>query len=287
MLKRAVLALLIVLVALLQSQGINARFASFQVNGAPNAIIVITGGQSNDVGATDQSVLPAHLQTVDPMVKVWTASGFVTLQNGVNGSNLDFPTAGFPANPPQNWGPEAEWIYQYRLAHPGTTVYLVKSSYGGIPLCACIGDGQGGTENWDPATVSSYFARMEGFVAAARAAIPAGIPVAALLWMQGEQDASFTVSANAYAVNIAAFNAAVATRWGAPRCIAIGRITTNWVASAAVRTAQVAAASPPSIVWINTDAFPLQPDNVHYNATGQVDLGGAMYTGCSTGANVP
>lgn len=280
MLRKFIAALAIFLTVSAASAG----FGIFQVNGT-NAVLFTTAGQSNDVGDTNQSDLPVHLQTPDPMVKVWTASGWATLQNGVNGSNLTLPSADFPANPPQNWGPEAEFIYQYRLAHPNTTVYLVKYSYGGIPLCSCINDGQGQPNNWDPATVNNYFQSMQDVIAAARAALPANVPHEGMLWMQGEQDAQYTIAATAYQTNLAAFLSAVQSRWAAPRRVMIGRITTTFVESAAVRTAQVANSSLPNVPWINTDSFPLQPDNIHYNATGQVDLGGAMYTAWATGTN--
>jgi hypothetical protein len=106
-----------------------------------------------------------------------------------------------------------------------------------------------------------------------------------LCWMQGENDATSTTTADAYATNLANLISTYRQQVGDPSAkVLIARIrdqdpTFIPAAVAAVRAAQVSVAdADANAEWFDTDAMPLAADNVHYNSAGMKSLGEAFYT---------
>jgi hypothetical protein len=104
----------------------------------------------------------------------------------------------------------------------------------------------------------------------------------AVLWMQGEQDATDATAASHYATNIRAFIASARTDWGFTPFIA-ARISDSPALPFAVTVRQA--------VWnldngddplagvstFKTIGFGMQPDHLHYDMAGHLSLGDAFY----------
>lgn len=232
-------------------------------------VLLVAGESEAIVNGLLASDLPTHLVASDSGIKVWNGSSFVTLTNGTNNSGL---CVGGSSS--QNWGPEAEFAYQYRLIS-SQTLYIVKLGASGTIL-----DVNSSGTDWNAGSTGKLFDQMTTYATGAMSALSGVTPkarVSWVLWQQGVNDAADNTHANNYATNLAAFLAKVKTTWGdsATRVI-IGRMP-NLSAStfrAAVRAAQVSQAG---FAWVDTDSFPLQGDGVHFNGTGAVDLGLAMF----------
>lgn len=256
---------------LLQNERIRGMVPAYKV--------LLVAGQSNAVGDADASTLPSNLQTIDSACKIWDGSKPIQLVNG-NGSNnpIDYPAT-------QKWGPEAEFLRQYRIDNPSDTVLTVKHAVGGTQLAV----NASGTD-WSPSSTGKLFDEMTSYINAAIAAVqPPTVSVLGLLWMQGENDASFSSTAPAYGTNLAAFITAVGANWHTSK-IVIGRITTAWSFASDVRTAQLAAANNPNVMVVNTDndvsRYPLYDFGHYQPPTGIVNLGADMYAAWKNGTNI-
>lgn len=238
--------------------------------------LFICAGQSNAGNGNGLSgAVPSHLQTADSGIRIWNgASAFVTYQAGVAS---DFWSQKLGAGN-ADWGPEAQFLYRYRQKNPATNVYVVKCAVAGRSLYNISGSGS----CWDPAWHGSggYFDNTTADVNAAKAALAGLDPIVrAVLWMQGETDASNVTAAGEYETLLPTALSAMRSQWGDPNTkILLGRITTVWTYASQVREAQVTTATgDPKTGWIDTDAFPLH-DGAHYSADGQVSFGDALWT---------
>ena len=92
--------------------------------GVGDAELFLFLGQSNmsAVGTVNSSTLPAHLIASDRNIYIWN-DGTLKFQVLVNGTNNN------PFN--KQWGPEAEFSYQWRLANPSKTFFMYKLGYDG------------------------------------------------------------------------------------------------------------------------------------------------------------
>jgi hypothetical protein len=240
--------------------------------------VILAAGQSNDGDGNglDASGLPAYAVTPDPGIQIWNGSAFTTLINATNNDILQDPLS-------TTWGPEVEFTYRYRQAHPGETIYLIPFRKGSTSL----GTSGGTTNVWmpPPAVTNSLFNTMQGHVAAALATL-ANPKVRVVLWQQGESDATDLTDANNYQTNFTNLCNQIQIHWGdASTKIVAGRIlgtNPSWTFSSTVRAAQDAVGVSLSsfVRIIDTDAFP--NNTTHYTATGQAgagstNLGGAMY----------
>lgn len=243
--------------------------------------MIVVAGQSNALGfgvtAAEWAVLGEQL---DGRAKIWDwrAQAFVELEPGVNTGN----------NATQEyWGPEAEFARQWLDAHPGETLYIIKVADGQLGLAA-----DPTQADWSPSSAGEFFDRALVRIGEARVALADEAPeIGALLWMQGEQDATSQAAANAYAANLETFVTAVRAEWGSPYTgFYLGRIAANLPAVFAykddVRNAQVHNdAADANLFLVDTDRFHLQVDGIHFSGEGEVSLGAgffALYNGSET-----
>jgi hypothetical protein len=98
--------------------------------------------------------------------------------------------------------------------------------------------------------------------------------------VQGESDANST-DANNYENNLSAFIADVRATYGDGLPFVLSRLSSgqtnlNSTYLATIRSAQTTVAdADPLTEWVDTDGFGLSGDNLHFDATGQQQLGNA------------
>jgi hypothetical protein len=143
--------------------------------------------------------------------------------------------------------------------------------------------------NWNPSTAeqsgvygSDYWA-MLGDVAAAQQSYGQPTQVAAFFWMQGESDAEYESTADAYEANLISLIAAVRASFNNPNLPFIyGRIgdQSGMPYLSTVRAAQDAVAQLiPNVYEVDTDDLPLRPDLTHYTSDGEIELGNLFASG--------
>ena len=238
--------------------------------------LAISAGQSNDLGfGNDLASLPAHLVLPNPNAYIFNSGGqyWGLLMPGVN--------TGTPTNP-QAWGPEAQFAYEFGLAHPGEILLIVKSAKGGTGLALDSVE-----IDWNPASTGEMFDLTDGAIDAARAAFQAANgfpapPVSAVLFMGMETDAMTASKAAAAEANLSDFIAAVRDRWmdDPGGKIVMGRITDSAALphNFDVRVAQWSVdQADADLLTFKTIGFGVQADTIHYDAAGQVSLGSAFY----------
>lgn len=236
----------------------------------PARAFIVLAGQSNALGfgLTDRDLPPAA-RTPDPRVMIWNGATFVTMQPGVNTGSPRAPHA---------WGPEVEFARRWRAAHPDGVLHILKHARGSTSLAA-----DPGMRDWAPES-RELFAETETEITEARATLEAeGAPpqVTAILWMQGEQDATEPEKATAYGVNLVNLFAQMRRGWTAARTpILFGQVNgrSGFELGEIVRDAQHGVdVADPDADMATTDGLALQPDRIHLSAAGQIGLGAAFY----------
>jgi hypothetical protein len=158
----------------------------------------------------------------------------------------------------------------------GRKIAIIKYGPGGTNLAADWKIGEGPC--W-----KHFAARVQ---AALKALSDSGqtYEIAGLFWMQGESDAMNEAMAAKYETNLAAFIQAVREEVKTPKMpFVLGRITSALMNKKAawsfpftrqVQQAQEKVAKEVAGVYIfDTDDLPTNPDFVHYNTKGQLELG--------------
>jgi hypothetical protein len=260
-------------------------------------LFLVIAGQSNAVGfgtsgngGPGASDVPNYLSGVQTNAWYWRnvttgngppVYGWQQYQAGLN----SFPSSsGIPYA--QFWGPEAQFAYQWTAAYPGQNIYMVKSALAGSQLedTAIVLVSGSPTDGWCANVTGQLFDATISTIAAAISGLT-GFGVkkynSAILWMQGETDASDPTCAPAYYANLDVFLTGVRSEWllsGSVPFI-IGRIAEPaWQYAATVRVAEALVSSEnPVTLMVSTDGFPLTSDSKHYIGSGQVLLGAAMY----------
>ncbi len=140
--------------------------------------------------------------------------------------------------------------------------------------------------DWDIDTPGSLYEQMVDILNEALTALAdlghTGVP-AGCFWMQGEWDALTASYAAAYEGNLAAFIAALRAACGDPALpFIVGRLNAHieecpyftFPYLDVVRAAQAAiTTSVPRTALVDTDDLPLNSDNLHFTAAGQLGLG--------------
>ena len=248
------------------------------------AVVTIWAGQSNAVGSPKD-------RTTDYVVDQLTMA-----YHKVDGLRPYVPNvfAGYSlGNPTGEWAAELRYAQRFRAAYPRIPHFIVKYAMGGTMIYRSD-DGQA-TLDWNVLSQDELYARTRTHVRDAIAAIRAAgyDPIIRMVgWVQGENDTSIPLWANAYNANLTALLRGMRDlddgwRVGASAQIYIARLSQEFVANAMaaqannrasiVRTAQeqVAAASPggPTIL-VDTDGLSLDPaDHTHYTKAGLYALG--------------
>jgi hypothetical protein len=240
---------------------------------------IIIAGQSNALGYLNTGPAP---YVPDARVQIWcdtNADGVPDAWNFMNpGANT-----GTLANP-NVWGPEVEFANQWKSKNVGSndSLWIVKE--GCVKGSTYLQEETAnGVLDWSPESTNELFATAHATVLAAMANV-AGNPAEAftaydaLLWMQGEQDATDQTAADNYNVNLRDFLSHVrdpTVGWAVNKVL-IARIAAPLTAyHDTVRLAQWAVsfddlANSPGFA---TKDLPLRNDSLHYTDQGHILLG--------------
>jgi hypothetical protein len=215
--------------------------------------VFILSGQSNMVGGGSAREVPAEMAAEDPNVLLWSRGEWT------------------PLKPAGRVGPEISFGKEMAKAWPGRKIGIVKFAVGGTSVT-----------QWDPDKKGSgkraaLYARLMGYVKAAKEKTPGGVEFVGLIWMQGERDSRDEKLAKAYTANLKKFVDRVRADTGAADLpFVLGRIRTpdSYKFRDVVRKAQTeVAGNIPNSAWADADGLEMKGDNLHYNTAGQIGLG--------------
>lgn len=239
---------------------------------------IIIAGQSNALGYLNVGPAP-YAPTA--RVQIWCDTNGDGVPDAWN-YMLPGQNTGTLANP-SCWGPEVQFANRWLSANPTGNLWIVKNGCvkGSTALAQ---DDTNGVLDWSPESTAELFATATTTIQAAKANLAGGqyafTTYDAVLWMQGEQDATSLVSANAYLANLQDLITHVRSSWSVIRFI-IGRISDSaaLVNNAIIRIAQWQVfMDDPNAPSFKTIGFPRrQDDNIHYTDEGHIMLGNAFY----------
>jgi len=236
--------------------------------------VYLLGGQSNADGrpvATDLPTSPVNLQQPQDDVDFYPRDNLTTLRPATvfSGGGIKF-------------GPEITMgrrLSDSLGGRKGVRVAILKYAVGGTNLAVDWKAGGDATTTDDgPQYVSFQQTVTNGMAALATAYPNALLELEGMVWVQGESDATDTRAPN-YEANLAAFIADVRGTYGADLPFVVTRLSngqTNLNSGhlATIRAAQVTVAdADPLTAWTDTDGFGVAGDNLHFDATGQQQLG--------------
>jgi hypothetical protein len=260
---------------------------------APAAAVYLLAGQSNMQGVGRVDALPAAWRRPVDGVHFWTGEGFEPLD----------PERSPLSTRPGEFGPEVGFAVGLREAGRDEPLYLVKFHRSGQGLHAgwdggrWVGPAPGpdratfhpGDAPDDPAVGRHYVAWLRQIRAAIAGLRAAGFEpvIRGVVWMQGEQDSKQEAAAGSYAANLRRLRARLGEDLGAPGLPwvygqvlphepAMPRFTHRALIRAQMAELDArsgAVAATPGMWMVPTDAMPLWPDTVHYDAEGQRRLG--------------
>ena len=222
--------------------------------------MVVFAGQSNmGVYGTDPSTVTTRW-TADPLTQIWnpTSNKFEEMQPGVN--------TGYGGQP-NGWGPEVEFAIDFRAAHPGVTLYIVKSVAGGTQLAENTAQF---VSDWSPQSSGELFDQTTRMIHSASSAA-GGILPSAVLWGQGEEDANTQANASAYGTNLTNLFSSIRSTWmqNASGKIGFFEIGTSPPFSAQVRSAELSVdQADPNATSFDSSTLPLQADGLHFATAG-------------------
>ncbi len=254
--------------------------------------VFFLGGQSNAQGAGMASDLPAKLQAPQEDVAFYYLCFF-----GMKDCLTTLRPVSNSSKAPPSFGPEITFGREMAdyYAPSGEKVAVLKVAAGGSNLF----------HDWRPeGTASStgdggLYRQFQTFMGKGLAALKAANPQATLrirgmVWMQGESDGmkieSLPPTAERdYQINLANFIKDIRLTYGKDLPFVIGRLSTGQTAVDPapgnpklnyIRSAQSAvAAATPKTAIIDTDSCALGVDKLHFNASGQQQLGIAFAKG--------
>lgn len=248
---------------------------------------VILWGQSN----ADGRALIADLSAPDQaqtFAKSYILAADATPRPTPPAALLDLASNQTVNSASTQFGPETFFARQHE-DNQTRPLYIAKTAEGSTYLASATETGGAGTGTWNVGELPSaslFHLALTDFYDLEQSMLSAGVGPdwKALLWMQGEQDATQADCAASYEVNLQDFYDEVKTYMSAPSLpIVVGRIMTpgseSMTEAATVRAAQEAfvAANSDAAALVDTDSFTLADDDVHFNAAGQKALGQAFY----------
>ena len=255
---------------------IGANFAQ-----AATLHVFLIAGQSNACGHGQASDLPANLQAPQPDVSYYYR---ITEVSGIE--TVNEPTALFAR---KTFGPEVTFGRTMADFYKpsGEKVAIIEFAMGGTSLYS----------DWNPSGVSgttgkpNLYAHLKTVVAKGmdefKKANPATtITIDGMLWVQGERDAKATKPGGVdysaqYEANLNAFIKDIRKTYGEKLPFILSRLSSAQTAVGDhlnnLRASQEkVAAADPLTKMVDTDSFPLNPDNLHFSAAGQQALGTAF-----------
>ncbi len=169
----------------------------------------------------------------------------------------------------RNVGPEVNFMIDLHDTFGRTDLRLHKVVRGGAAI-----------EEWLPADEDMWFELLNSYAVMRKAT---GYGPDLVVWVQGESDATTEIRANAYNARWTSLVSNIRTAFGQPRLQFIDcRLSANtstiimpWRDTVNAAKDAVAAADD-YIETLNTDAFGIQVDGVHYTLGGFEDLGQAI-----------
>lgn len=234
---------------------------------------ILIAGQSNALGYGNTGPAP---YTPTARVQIWADTNGDgqgdTWQYMLPGVNT-----GTPANPTV-WGPEVGIANAWLHDHPSGNLWIDKIAKGSTGLAQ-----DPAQLDWSPRSHGEMFDAATASADAARANLgPTPYAFArwdAVMWMQGETDATDPTKAAAYQANLTDAVAHMRAGWDV-EAVVVGRIGVAGAWSDQVRVAQWSVdQADPNLVSFKTIGFELQSDGLHYDAAGQLSLGAAFYDG--------
>jgi hypothetical protein len=241
-----------------------AFFTTGSVNGNPGEDVVVLAGQSNALGAADQSTLDAALNRTWHNCQIFGGSNFVALGPTTNQSNSG------------KHGIEFELARKY--AQQGRRLWLIKYAMGGTAL----DDNPSNDNNWLPNRGNLNRIFFEDWLRPALGKLARENIYIKFVWCQGEADSagSNVGMARRYEQNLLEFFGQVID---AISPVQICLIRTNGNISGFVNVADVQQAQTrvsdmiPNCFWIDTDNTPLQGDNLHFTSAGYADIASRVF----------
>jgi len=252
----------------------------------------ILWGQSNGLGRALISGLPLADRTYTSS-KTYIEAASYTIRGTLPPAFLQMGGNQTVENVATQFGPELA-IAKARDTAGGRDLYISKTAAGSFWLAPSSSGVSTANTTWYPTELPTNaifnYAISRDWSGMEQNLLLNGIGpnLRVIWWMHGEQDATSLLAVptlGAYQANLEALYDNIETYLNYPDIpIVVGRIrdqdpTFNPTAVAYVRAdeASFVAAHPTSGVLINTDTFPLMADQVHYDTTGQLDLGTAFY----------
>ena len=222
-------------------------------------LVFILAGQSNMVGQGVAAELAPAYRRVPANVEYYY-NGYKT-----------------PLNRFKHFGPEIGFAHEISRSFPNTKIKLIKFAVGGTSLFAW-------DPIWNPSKASStgnasagpLFKKLIKTVNIQFNGKDAKL--AGILWMQGETDAKYLPAAKQYAGNLNRFVNALRAKLHAPNALFImGSVNPPlalFPSTPIVQKAQqVSASRIRNLRLIKTDDLGKRNDHVHYNTSGQIELG--------------
>lgn len=233
---------------------------------------IIVAGQSNALGFLN---IGSALYAPTARVQIWADTDGNGVGDAWNYMRPGFNT-GTPANPTA-WGPEVQQATRWLGDHPTGTLWIDKIVQGSTGLAQDPGE-----LDWSPHSAGEMFDLATASVDAARSNLDSTsygfAHWDALDWMQGETDATDAAKAAAYGVNLTDLVAHARAAWDVTQVV-VGRITDTagtWSLSVREGEWQVDQLDG-HLVSFKTIGFEMQPDQLHYDAAGQLALGAAFF----------
>ena len=236
--------------------------------------VYLQGGQSNGDGRGATASLPTS-----PVNLQQPQAGFDYVYR-VQGGSTTLSTLRPGTSETGQFGPEVTFapeLARWRPAPTGTRIAVLKYANGGTNLHTQWRAGGDATTTGDGSEYITFQQTVTAGLATLAVKYPgAALTVEAMTWMQGESDEG---AADDYAANLTAFIADVRATYGAELPFVIARLSSGQTAIApgplaTLRSAQqVVAEADPLSAWVNTDAYTMQVDHLHFDGFGQQALG--------------
>ena len=230
--------------------------------------VVLLGGQSNMDGhgyLSGLPITPVNLQEeqLDVLLygtNIGAQSGSLVNLQPASSSSIKF-------------GPEVTFGRTIADVQPDDNFALIKYAWGGTDL----------ENDWD-INDGSHYTTFKNTVTAGLAALTAAghtYEISGMIWMQGERDVKAGYH-NSYEANLTSFIADIRSNYGADLSFVVGQLSDNQDLSFparldVVRAAQAdVAAADANTGLVVTDDFSLSSDVLHFDSSGQMDLGEAF-----------
>jgi hypothetical protein len=234
----------------------------------PGDMTFIMAGQSNMAGWTESKFneLPGWLKVKPVQVQFYQygqLSDFASQRNG-------------------SIGPEVAFAKFIAAWYPNRRINIVKLAVGGTSIYDWA-------RVWNPRVSfrmagsqiqNSLYALLKRQVEISKV-LQNNNQVSGFIWMQGERDARFPQSANAYAGNLRNLIFDMRREYQSPNApFILGRINppiAQFPAVDTIRRTQVQVAGQvPTTRWVDTDDLSKAADQIHYDTRGQIYLGRRM-----------